>query len=78
MPLVLPPCPHQPGACFRGMDWEGKDDDEIVSFSFISVDPDFVETVNLEVIEGRDFSRDFAADTARFHDQRAGQKIPGV
>jgi putative ABC transport system permease protein len=59
------------------MDWEGKDDDEIVSFSFISVDADFVETVNMEIIDGRDFSRDFAADTARFIINEQAKKFLG-
>jgi len=61
----------------RGMDWEGKDNDEIVSFSFISVDPDFVETVDMKIIEGRGFSKDFAADTARFIINEEAKKFLG-
>jgi ABC-type antimicrobial peptide transport system permease subunit len=61
----------------RGMDWEGKDDDENVSFSFISVDPDFVETVDMKIIEGRDFSKDFAADSGRFIINEEAKKFLG-
>jgi len=69
--------PSSAWSIVRGMDWEGKDDDEIVSFSFISIDPDFVETVDMEIIEGRDFSKDFAADTARFIINEQAKKFLG-
>ena len=59
------------------MEWEGKDDDEIVSFSFISVDPYFVETVEMVILEGRNFSKDFAADTARFIINEQARKFLG-
>ena len=70
--------PSSAWSIVRGMDWEGKDDDEIVSFSFISVDPDFVETaVDMEIIEGRNFSKDFAADTARYIINEEAKKFLG-
>jgi putative ABC transport system permease protein len=69
--------PSSAWSMVRGMDWEGKADDEIESFSFISVDPDFVETVHMEIIEGRDFSKDFAADTARFIINEQAKKFLG-
>ena len=69
--------PSSAWSIVRGMDWEGKDDDEIVSFSFISVDPDFVETVDMEIIEGRGFSKDFVADTARFIINEEAKKFLG-
>ena len=69
--------PSSAWSIVRGMDWEGKEDDENVSFSFISVDPDFVETVNMGIIEGRDFSKDFAADTARFIINEEAKKFLG-
>ena len=70
--------PSSAWSIVRGMDWEGKEDDENVSFSFISVDPDFVETVNMGIIEGRDFSKDFAADTARFIINEEAKKFLGL
>jgi len=62
---------------FRGMDWEGKENDENESFAFISVDPYFVETAGMKILEGRDFSRDFAADTARFIINEEAKKFLG-
>jgi putative ABC transport system permease protein len=69
--------PSSAWSMVRGMEWEGKDDEEIVSFSFISVDPDFVETVGMEMLAGRDFSKDFAADTARFIINEEAKKFLG-
>ncbi len=69
--------PSSAWSIVRGMDWEGKDDDEIVSFSFISVDPDFVETTNMQILEGRDFSKDFAADSGRFIINEEAKKFLG-
>jgi putative ABC transport system permease protein len=47
----------------RGLDWEGKTGDQVSAFSFISSDYDLVRTLGLEVISGRDFDRDFPADS---------------
>jgi len=69
--------PSSAWSIVRGMDWEGKEDDENVSFSFISVDPDFVETADMKIIEGRGFSEDFAADTARFIINEEAKKFLG-
>ncbi len=69
--------PSSAWSMFRGIDWEGKDDDEIVSFAFISVEPGFVETAGMKIMEGRDFSRDFAADTARFIINEQAKKYLG-
>ena len=48
-----------------------------VSFAFISVEPGFVETAGMKIMEGRDFSRDFAADTARFIINEQAKKYLG-
>lgn len=47
-----------------GYDWEGKDPERDTDFAICQADHDFGKTVNWEVIEGRDFSEDFASDTA--------------
>ena len=47
----------------RGIEWEGKPDEDTESFAFASVDYDFIETIGLELTHGRNFSRDFALDT---------------
>ena len=47
---------------FTGADWEGKDPEDEVLFHFITVDYDFIKTLNLHVLEGRDFSKQFQSD----------------
>jgi putative ABC transport system permease protein len=45
-----------------GVSWEGADPESSISFSMLSVDNDFVQTMGIELLEGRDFSREFPAD----------------
>ena len=47
-----------------GLDWEGKDPDEIVQFQNFSVSHDLIETIGLEMADGRSFSRNFSTDTS--------------
>lgn len=49
-----------------GFDWEGKDPDQAVDFPNNSVSYEYGKTIGWEIKEGRDFSRDFASDTAAF------------
>jgi hypothetical protein len=48
------------------VDWAGRPPERRVYPAFLSVDPDFVRTVGLTVIEGRDFSRSRPADAESF------------
>ena len=48
-----------------GLNWEGKDSDEFIQVQIMTVNPDFLETMGMEMKEGRFFSRDFPADTSR-------------
>jgi predicted permease len=43
-------------------DWEGKDPGRQVDLVYAGVDFDFFETLNLEIIEGRPFSREIPSD----------------
>jgi putative ABC transport system permease protein len=43
-------------------DWEGKDPDRRVDLVFAGVDYDFFETLNLEIKEGRPFSKEIPSD----------------
>jgi ABC-type antimicrobial peptide transport system permease subunit len=52
------------GSNSSGVDWEGKDPDLDVLFSFNAVDYDMLETMKYEIVEGRPFSRDYPADMA--------------
>lgn len=46
--------------------WEGKDPNVISSFVNTVVGYDFAKTMNLNFVEGRDFSKDYGTDTASF------------
>ncbi len=48
-----------------GVEWEGKDPDNMIGFQVASVNYDFLETLGFELKEGRSFSRDFADDTQK-------------
>lgn len=48
------------------INWEGKRAGEAVAFKPTSVGYDFVDIMNLEIAEGRDFSRKFATDSTAF------------
>jgi len=52
------------GSNSSGVDWEGKDPDLDVLFSFNAVDYDMFETMKYEVVDGRGFSRDYPGDMA--------------
>jgi len=46
-----------------GFTWEGKPDGFQEDLAWTEVSVDYAKTLNLKVIEGRDFSRDFATDS---------------
>jgi ABC-type antimicrobial peptide transport system permease subunit len=46
-----------------GVSWEGKDPNTKVSFSNAAIGYDFISTMKLKMIAGRDFSRDFVTDS---------------
>ncbi len=45
-----------------GYEWEGKDPSKESRMTEVLVDHDFIETLNMTVIQGRDFSKDHATD----------------
>ena len=52
------------GSSGGGMEWEGEDSDVDILFHFLAVDYDFIKTFNIEMIDGRNFSREMATDSA--------------
>jgi putative ABC transport system permease protein len=48
----------------RGLSWEGYEGEDIHSFAFLSGDVELLETLGLEVISGRGFSREFSTDSS--------------
>jgi putative ABC transport system permease protein len=49
-----------------GFDWEGKDPEQAVDFPNNSVSVEYGQTIGWTIKEGRDFSLDFASDSAAF------------
>jgi putative ABC transport system permease protein len=59
-----------------GVDWEGKDPNVLPMFTQVSVGYDFVKTMNIGIVEGRDFSTDFATDSVGYIlNEKALEKI---
>jgi putative ABC transport system permease protein len=48
-----------------GVEWPGKDPNDKTEFEVFTVDYDMIETLGLEMTEGRAFTKDFHPDTAR-------------
>ena len=55
--------PTNIGSNSGGADWEGKDPELNVLISTSSVDFDYIETLKIELAEGRSFSKEFPTDT---------------
>jgi putative ABC transport system permease protein len=48
------------------MQWEGKDPEDKTLFAQIEVGYDFLKTIKIDLVEGRDFSASFPADSSNF------------
>jgi len=46
------------------LEWEGADAENPLEVNFLYVDPDYAETFGLEIVQGRDFSREFPTDSS--------------
>jgi predicted permease len=60
-----------------GISWPGKADDQRVSFTTIATEYDFVETMGIKMLEGRDFSRAFTSDTSAVIINKAALDLMG-
>ena len=60
-----------------GFEWEGKDPNMAVDFPNNTVSYEFGKTVNWKIKDGRDFSRDFATDSAAFIINESAAKFLG-
>ena len=61
-----------------GFDWEGKDPNQPVDFPNNPVSHDYGKTIGWTILEGRDFSRDHASDTAAFILNESAVKFIGL
>ena len=48
------------------VEWEGKAPDQNINFNISVVDPDYLDTMGLELIQGRNFSYEFSTDTSKY------------
>jgi putative ABC transport system permease protein len=61
-----------------GFDWAGKDPNFAVDFPNSRVTKEWGKTVGWKIIQGRDFSRDFATDSSAFIINEAAAKFIGM
>lgn len=59
------------------VDWNGKASNTSPSFTNTPVGYDFVKTMNLKLVEGRDYSRDFASDSTGYLINESALRIIG-
>lgn len=57
--------PVRIGSNSGGATWEGKDPEKHVLIGTNTVDYDYLKTMNMELVAGRDFSRDYVSDLAK-------------
>ncbi|NBW38412.1 MAG: ABC transporter permease [Cytophagia bacterium] len=65
------------GNSTSNLEWEGKSPDEQILFSNFSADEDFVNTLQMNIVEGRNFSKEFPNDTSNFIINEAAKKAMG-
>ncbi len=49
-----------------GVDWDGKDPNSKPMFTQAAIGYDFVKTMNIKILKGREFSKDFPTDTVGY------------
>lgn len=70
--------PHDMGFSGPFVQWEGKDPNDQTSFTPSSVGYDFVSTMDLELVKGRDFSRERPVDANNFIINEMTEKVLGT
>ncbi|MEQ9438739.1 MAG: FtsX-like permease family protein [Cyclobacteriaceae bacterium] len=60
-----------------GLDWEGKNSDNNISFENIEVNYGLIETLGIEMVSGRSFSRNFSSDVDNIILNEAAIKLMG-
>jgi len=58
-----------------GVVWEGKDPNSVLQFSQAAIGYDFVKTMGMEVLQGREFSPDFQSDSVGYIVNEAALKL---
>ncbi len=60
-----------------GVDWEGKNPTSGIEFTWSMVGYDFTKTLHTQIIQGRDFSKDFMTDSVGYIINETALKITG-
>ncbi len=60
-----------------GVEWDGKDPNSNIDFTQVGVGYDFIKTMQIQMLQGRDFSRDFATDSVNYIINETALKIIG-
>ena len=60
------------------VDWSGKPADQKVLFSTVATDYDYTKTMGIKMVEGRDFSEEFTADTASVMVNKEAMEVMGL
>jgi ABC-type antimicrobial peptide transport system permease subunit len=61
-----------------GIDWPGKTKNELVNFVVRNVDYDLIETLGIQIKEGRSFSKQFGSDSSKLIFNETAIKIMGL
>ncbi len=61
-----------------GLDWEGRDPDTRILFENIGMDYGFIETIGVEIIDGRSFSPEYGADSTKIIFNETAIKVMGL
>jgi putative ABC transport system permease protein len=61
-----------------GLKWEGKNPDDLILFENVRANHELLETLGMELLEGRDFSRQNATDTLKIIFNETAIKIMGL
>ncbi len=61
-----------------GLEWEGKDPNDRILFENVRVNYDLLETIGVEFVEGRSFSREYGADSSKIIFNETAIEIMGL
>ncbi|MDP9230173.1 MAG: FtsX-like permease family protein, partial [Bacteroidota bacterium] len=61
-----------------GIEWPGKNDKDVIDFVWRNVDYDMIETLGIQMKEGRSFSRSFGADSTRLLFNETAIRVMGL
>ncbi|MBV6440610.1 MAG: hypothetical protein EPGJADBJ_02282 [Saprospiraceae bacterium] len=66
------------GSSTYGIEWPGKSDKDLIDFGIQAVDFDLIETLGLQMAEGRSFSREFSDEGSRLLFNETAIKVMGL